>query len=198
MTKLASLLLIVALAGIAQPNLSGVWKSESSGDQMMKIDQQGSNIDMTIRAPGNMATLHGVIGQETKNDIRGLPVVVIAQWEGATLVLRMHASSNGNEIHVTDRYTLSSDAKQLNVEEIRKLGDQPEATEKRLLSRQAAEEWLKDPGLEATERVYKNIQLLKGQNAGELQAFMARITKALGVGCDHCHVAGKFDSDEKP
>jgi len=196
MTKLASLFMACALAAIAQPNLSGVWKSETNSDQIMKIEQRGVAIDVSVRSPGNIVTLHSVIGQETKNEIRGLPVMISARWDQGALVIQLHAAANGNEINVTDRYSLSKDG-ELNAEETRKVGDQPEATEKRVLSRRAAEEWQKDPGLEAAEIAYKNIQLLKGQSASELQTFMARITKALGVGCDHCHVIGKFDSDEK-
>ncbi len=47
------------------------------------------------------------------------------------------------------------------------------------------------------EQMYRNIQVLKGLPASELQAIMALMTGALGVRCDHCHV-NPFDKDEKP
>jgi photosynthetic reaction center cytochrome c subunit len=47
------------------------------------------------------------------------------------------------------------------------------------------------------EQVYKNIQVLKGMPASQLDANMAFITGSLGVKCNHCHV-NPFDKDEKP
>ncbi len=47
------------------------------------------------------------------------------------------------------------------------------------------------------EQVYKNIQVLKGVPANQIIPAMEFITSALGVGCEHCHVRGKFDSDDK-
>ena len=47
-----------------------------------------------------------------------------------------------------------------------------------------------------TEQVYRNIQVLKGMPASELQAVMALITGSLGVRCNYCH-AGSFDKDDK-
>lgn len=47
------------------------------------------------------------------------------------------------------------------------------------------------------EEVYKNIQVLKGVPAEQIIPAMEFITSSLGVGCEHCHVRGKFDSDDK-
>ncbi|HXS94074.1 MAG TPA: c-type cytochrome [Candidatus Limnocylindrales bacterium] len=197
MTKLTCLFLF-SLSAIAQPNLSGIWKSESGSDQIIKIDQQGSKIDLSVRSPVNTATLHVVVGKEIKTDLNGIPVTAQAQWEGSTLVIRLSATSNGNVMRVSDRYTLSSDGNKLTGDESRKVGDQPEASQKRVLVRRPAAEWLADTGLDPAETVYKNIQLTKGQTAKELMGFMQRITVALGVGCGHCHVSGKYESDELP
>ncbi|HEY9231710.1 MAG TPA: c-type cytochrome, partial [Blastocatellia bacterium] len=48
-----------------------------------------------------------------------------------------------------------------------------------------------------TEQMYRNIQVLKGLPASELQGIMALMTGALGVRCNYCHV-NPFDKDEKP
>ncbi|MFL6275796.1 MAG: c-type cytochrome [Blastocatellia bacterium] len=48
-----------------------------------------------------------------------------------------------------------------------------------------------------TEQMYRNIQVLKGLPASELQAIMSLMTGALGVKCNYCHV-NPFDKDEKP
>jgi photosynthetic reaction center cytochrome c subunit len=49
-----------------------------------------------------------------------------------------------------------------------------------------------------TDEVFRNIQVLKGLPASELQAIMALFTGSLGVRCNHCHVVNQFDKDDKP
>jgi hypothetical protein len=46
------------------------------------------------------------------------------------------------------------------------------------------------------EQVYKNIQVLKGLPASELDGVMDFMSAALGVGCTHCHT-NPWDSDAK-
>jgi hypothetical protein len=49
------------------------------------------------------------------------------------------------------------------------------------------------------EQVYKNIQTLKGSmTAGRLMIVMKMFSKSLGVDCNHCHVQGEFEKDDKP
>ncbi|HXG92013.1 MAG TPA: c-type cytochrome [Blastocatellia bacterium] len=48
------------------------------------------------------------------------------------------------------------------------------------------------------EEAFKNIQSFKGRTAGQLLLAMSSFTKALGVDCNYCHVAGAFDKDDKP
>jgi len=44
---------------------------------------------------------------------------------------------------------------------------------------------------------YKNIQVLKDAPAEQLVPAMQFISASLGVGCDHCHVQGAFEKDDK-
>jgi photosynthetic reaction center cytochrome c subunit len=48
------------------------------------------------------------------------------------------------------------------------------------------------------EEVYKNIQVLKGTPASELNQAMHLIEGATGMDCTVCHVEGAFDKDDKP
>jgi len=48
---------------------------------------------------------------------------------------------------------------------------------------------------EPAEHVFKNIRVLKGMPAGELQGAMSFIASSLGVDCDYCHDQA-FDSDQ--
>lgn len=47
------------------------------------------------------------------------------------------------------------------------------------------------------EQAFKNIQVLKGTPADELQPAMQFITNSLGVECSFCHVPGAYDKDDK-
>ena len=53
------------------------------------------------------------------------------------------------------------------------------------------------PQVKTAEQQFKNIQALQGTPADQLMPAMQFITASLGVECDFCHVAGKFDSDDK-
>src|SRR5580704_6533810 len=53
------------------------------------------------------------------------------------------------------------------------------------------------PEVKTAEQVYKNIQQLKGTPADQLPAAMQFIAASLGVDCETCHVAGKFEADDK-
>jgi photosynthetic reaction center cytochrome c subunit len=53
------------------------------------------------------------------------------------------------------------------------------------------------PEVKTAEQVYKNITELKGTPADQLMATMQFISASLGVQCETCHVAGKFEADDK-
>src|SRR5208283_5370600 len=53
------------------------------------------------------------------------------------------------------------------------------------------------PEAKTAEQVFKNIQQLKGTPGDQLNAAMQFISVSLGVQCESCHVAGKFDADDK-
>jgi len=54
-----------------------------------------------------------------------------------------------------------------------------------------------EEGAKPSAEVYKNIQVAKSIPAGRLMRMMGVFTIVLGVECDHCHVEGRWDSDEK-
>src|SRR5262249_13002337 len=52
---------------------------------------------------------------------------------------------------------------------------------------------------EPAEKVFKNIQAFKGQPAARIVQMMTQAwPTALGAKCDHCHVPGEWDKDDKP
>src|ERR1051326_8488419 len=53
------------------------------------------------------------------------------------------------------------------------------------------------PTPKTAAEAYKNIQVLKDAPAEQLLSAMQFISTSLGVGCDHCHVRGAFEKDDK-
>jgi len=53
------------------------------------------------------------------------------------------------------------------------------------------------PAPKTADETYKNIQVLKDAPAEQLLPAMQFISTSLGVGCDHCHVRGAFEKDDK-
>ncbi len=60
-------------------------------------------------------------------------------------------------------------------------------------------EQIKGREKEPAEKVFKNIQTLKGVPAGNLLRIMELgYSRSLGVNCTHCHVPEKWEVEEKP
>src|ERR1041385_3893424 len=53
-----------------------------------------------------------------------------------------------------------------------------------------------DSQTKPAEQVYRNIQVLNGIPAGDVDGIMNFMSAALGVGCTHCHV-NPWDGDQK-
>jgi hypothetical protein len=51
---------------------------------------------------------------------------------------------------------------------------------------------------EPAEKVFRNVEILKGKKAARLPGMMMALTGLLGVNCTYCHVNEKWDSEEKP
>lgn len=49
----------------------------------------------------------------------------------------------------------------------------------------------------SAEEIYKNIKVLKSSPAEEVLPSMQFMSSSLGVHCEHCHVEGAFDKDDK-
>ena len=62
----------------------------------------------------------------------------------------------------------------------------------------ALRESIKGKEQEPAERVFKNIQSLKGMPAGRVLGIMQMgFSRSLGVDCTHCHTAGKWEAEDK-
>ena len=62
----------------------------------------------------------------------------------------------------------------------------------------ALKEQIKGKEQEPAEKVFKNIQTLKGVPAARLLAIMEMgYARSLGVNCTHCHTPGKWEAEDK-
>lgn len=199
-----------AIGAQAPPNLSGVWQvnkektpfKRQPEDMRIKIDQQGSNVAVTMRvvSEGQQQQLafRYTVGAESRNEIHGAPMTSRTEWDGSTLVVRSLAVVGGKELRMTDRWVLGGDGKTLTRSELHQYGSEPEGEDVLIMDRRPDSTWEPDAPPKMAEEVYKNIQVLKGVPAPQLMKAMNFFTQWLGVQCDHCHVAGAFDKDDKP
>src|SRR5689334_15600473 len=114
-----------ALSLQAQPNLTGVWQVNKEKTQFkrkpedirMKIDQQGSNVAITMRVASEgqqqQLAFRFTVGADSRNEIHGVPMTSRTEWDGSTLVVRSLAVISGKELRMTDRWVLAGDAKTL-------------------------------------------------------------------------------------
>lgn len=50
---------------------------------------------------------------------------------------------------------------------------------------------------EPSEKIYRNIETLRGMPAARLSRVMTTLRKVLGVECAHCHIPGQWERDDK-
>ena len=109
----------------------------------------------------------------------------------------MESTVRKNPTNIREKYTLGADGKTLTVETTTNANGK-ETTQTAVLEKQPDEagEALKKPEQTAAEH-YKNVQLLKDVPSSQFIDTMRYFSASLGVRCEHCHVEGHFDSDEK-
>jgi len=198
------------LAGATTQNLGGVWKANIDksklgehppASEMLIIDQTPSTITETV----GEASQHGeyrssatykIDGSESENSHRGLPMKSKATLDGNNLTIESHvAGVHPTTIH--QKYTLSPDGKTLQVDgTITMNGKETEQTVVFERQPDSAGDALRKPEEMAGVK-YKNVKLLREVPASRFIDAMRSFSASLGVDCEHCHVQGHFDSDDK-
>ena len=199
-----------ALSASDDAKLSGVWKADmtksKAGEhpplgELMIIEQTGSELTQTIgesspRGEYRSHFTYKTDGTESKNSFRGLPMKSTASLSGGTLTIDSHVAG----VHlgaVHQKWTLSPDGKTLELDATTSANGK-ENKQLIVFDKQPdiAGEALRKPE-ETAGQHYKNVKLLKDLPASQFIDTMRYFTTALGVNCEHCHVQGQFDSDEK-
>jgi Photosynthetic reaction centre cytochrome C subunit len=194
------------------PNLSGVWKADLSkskfGPQtptnyLLIIDEQSPK----LTAITGSWTDHGeqrskveftTDGKPGITAVRGIPTRVTASWQGNTL--NVTAETAGGHGVTKETYELSSDGNTLTDTTSTTSDDgRPPRQGLVVLTKQpdSAGEPLRKPE-ELASAHFKNVKTpLKDLPESEFIDAMRYFTFALGKECGFCHVAGKFDADDK-
>lgn len=194
------------------PNLSGIWrwnpeKSHVSGrpatNRRVKIEQQGSDLTVTIRVSGEtgeeLRKYHFTVGSDDNtNEVMGAPLKSKVQWKGGSLSVESVAKMDDGELHMNDTWTLSPDGQTLTFHGVRVMGDRPPREDTIVYEKQPEADWEPPQPTKPAEEAFKNIQVLKGMPAPQLMPTMQGFTRSLGVKCDFCHVMGAFEKDDKP
>jgi hypothetical protein len=203
---------ITGLSQGATPDFSGIWKvdpqrSHSSNpgvhDMRVKIDQSGDDVTMIMRVESSrgeeMTTYHLRAGSnDNKNEIHGAPMTSSAKWDDGALVIESVAKLGDRELHLNDRWTMSSDGQTLTFVERHQFGTEPEAEDTMVFAKQVNATWEPPKPPKPAGEAFKNIQVLKEAPSDRLMPIMMSFTQALAVKCDHCHVPNEFDKDDKP
>lgn len=121
-------LAVAALPAAAKPNFTGTWKlvADKSDFGPMpapeKLEQKIEHNDPEVKVTATQSTQNGEVtaelsynteGKETTNQLRGQPMKSTAKWDGEALAVDSKLDFQGNEITLSDKWTLSEDGKTL-------------------------------------------------------------------------------------
>lgn len=124
------ILALAALPALAAPNLSGTFKlnvSKSDFGQMpapssmtRTITHEEPKLKVATKQSSDMGDFESEAnyttdGKECTNEMRGNPIKSTVKWEGDTLVVNSKASFNGNDVTITEKWSLSGDGKSLTI-----------------------------------------------------------------------------------
>src|SRR4051812_1949138 len=195
------------------PNLSGVWRRSPTesrpgarppAEMWVKVEHAGSDITFTIRTRNNGADEVNVerlrIGTEqNRNEMHGAPMLSKSAWSGSTLVVDSVTKFGNAELRMNTRWTVSADRQTLESVQLHQFGAEPKPTEDTsTFARQPDNAWQAPEAPKNAEQAYPNIKILTGVPATRVPAIMGAFTRALGVGCTHCHVDGAMEKEDKP
>lgn len=125
---LSALLSTGAAFAADKPNLSGNWKLNAgksdfgmmpAPDKMERtIEQNDPVVKITTNSSGPQGDNTNTItykadGTESSNDLRGMVVKSVANWEGEKLIVKSKREVQGMEISVTETWSLGDAGKSL-------------------------------------------------------------------------------------
>ena len=165
------------------------------------VEQQGSKIteragQYSARGEYRSTQTFDAEGKPTLNSNRGLPMQTKASWDAGKLVLDSQVAGP-RPLRVHETWSLAPDGNTLTIDTVNSVNGR-ELKQLLVLEKQpdAAGEPLRQPEQKASER-YKNVKIMKDLTASAFIDAMRAFTMSLGVNCEHCHVQGKDELDDK-
>ncbi len=126
---IAALAMSLISVGADKPNFSGDWTLDSGKSDFgpmpapttmtRKVEHNDPDLTYTQVVQGGpqgdqtVKMTYSTDGKETTNDLMGNPLKTTAKWDGNALVITGKADFGGNEVTLTDKWTLSDDGKVL-------------------------------------------------------------------------------------
>jgi len=130
---LGPLLAVLALGAVqaqAKPNFSGAWKMNAAksdfgpmpapDSRIDKISHEDPSLKDNVTQSGQQGEMtsdlsYSTDGKETTNTIRGNEFKSTAKWDGDELVINNKGSFNGQDVTLTDRWSLAADGKTITI-----------------------------------------------------------------------------------
>jgi len=127
-------LAVASLPAMAKPNFTGSWKlvADKSDFGPMpapeKLEQKIEHTDPDLKVSAVQSTQQGEAsaelsynteGKESTNQFRGQPMKSVAKWDGESLAIDSKLDFQGNEVTLSDKWTLADEGKTLTI--IRKI-----------------------------------------------------------------------------
>ena len=191
-------------------NFSGVWKANpekskvagpAPANVILIIEQKDSSLKETmgVTTPRgeDRSAFNYNLAKPSMNAMRGMAMRTESSWDGPVLVLTSKIAAD-KPTGRTDKLSLSPDGNTLTIETVASANgkDTPSTL---VFDKQpdSAGDALRKPE-ETAGAHHKNVQILKDMPASHFIDAMRSFNVALGVECQHCHVQGKFEADDKP
>ncbi|MBL8214607.1 MAG: hypothetical protein JNK87_28045 [Bryobacterales bacterium] len=127
---LITALCLGAMGAHAKPNFSGAWKLVADKSDFgffplpQKYEQEIQHQDPELKLKQTQSTQQGEVtvdfvystdGEETSNQVRGVPVKTVMKWDEDSLKMEYKLSVQGNDITVTERWVMAEDGKTYSV-----------------------------------------------------------------------------------
>jgi photosynthetic reaction center cytochrome c subunit len=202
--KKLSLGVFVLTSGFAQ-DISGVWRADLSkstvmgkpDDYVVSISKNGSALTiktLIVQSPANTRNeaVYDRGAAETKNWIRGNPTKSHSKWDGDTLRIDSSFEFGGQTNSYHEDWTLKSDG---TLELVRT--QPPAPVTKVIFEKQPAASAEFDKPEKTAKEAYQNVTTLNVP-ASSVLPIMNTYCVSLGAVCSHCHVNGKWASDDNP
>ncbi len=134
-----------ALPQQSPPDLSGVWRlnpqaSHFSGsppvEMWVRVEQNGPDITITIRGEEETVEKLRIGSDDNLGQIHGAAMKSAARWDGSTLAIDSVATFGADELHMSDRWTLSPGGQALTFQEHHQFKAEPAGEETMVFEKQ--------------------------------------------------------------